>query len=303
MSTVSVILPTHNRPQSVVRAASSVLEQSHRELELIVVDDGSAVPAEQALRPLHDDRMRILRSDLPLGPSRARNLGLEVASGSWIAFQDDDDEWLAGKLERQIAVALDETDEVGVVYSAFWKEFRDGRRAIGGRLAEQPSGDVHGELLRGNFIALPTTLVRREALEEAGRFDPALPCFEDWELFIRLSARFRIEHVPEPLVVAYDTPQSINKSSSILRAAALERILEKHRQAIELDPETHAAFLFHIAHHRCLGGKFRHGRQMFGESFRMRRSWRTAMTLTAATLGPGAYRALARIYDKSRSND
>jgi glycosyltransferase involved in cell wall biosynthesis len=298
MSTVSVILPTHNRPQSVVRAASSVLEQNHRELELIVVDDGSAVPAEQALRPLHDDRMRILRSDMPLGPSRARNLGLEIASGSWIAFQDDDDEWLSGKLERQLAVARDQTGDVGAVYSAFWSEFGDGRRVIGGRPVEQPSGDVHGELLRGNFIALPTTLVRREALDAAGRFDSTLPCFEDWELFIRLAARFRFEHVPEPLVVAYDTPQSINKSSSMLRAAAFERILEKHREAIERDPATHADFLFHIAHHRCLGGE-----RTLGQSFRTRRSWRAAMTWAAATMGPGVYRTLARAYEKMRSSD
>lgn len=302
MSTVSVILPTHNRPQSLVRAASSVLEQSHRELELIVVDDSSAVPASQALSGLEDERMRVLRSDMPLGPARARNLGIEVATGGWIAFQDDDDEWLAEKLERQIAVAGVAADDVGVVYCSFWTELRDGRRVIGGRRAEQRSGDVHRELLRGNFIALPAALVRRAAFDEVGHFDPALPCFEDWELFIGLAARFRFEHVPEPLLVAHDTPQSVNKSSSSMRSVALERILQKHQGAIARDPETHADFLFHIAHHKYLSGDFRQGRRMFGESFRMRRSWRAAMTMAATALGPGAYRRLARIYDRSRSN-
>jgi glycosyltransferase involved in cell wall biosynthesis len=303
MPLVSVILPTHNRPQSVVRAAASVLDQSFRELELIVVDDGSAVPAEQALSQINDGRMRILRSDMPLGPARARNLGLEVATGGWIAFQDDDDEWLAGKVEQQAAVADRSDDAVGVVYCPFWTEFRDGRRAIGGRRAERLSGDLHLELLRGNFVALPAVLVRREAIEQVGRFDPALPCFEDWELFIRLAARFRFERISEPLVVAHDTPQSINKSSSTLRAAALERILEKHADAIELDPQVHADFLFHIAHHRCLGGDFERGQKLFGQSFRVQRSWRTAMARAAASLGPGAYHALANGYDKLRSKD
>lgn len=303
MPLVSVVLPTHNRPQSVVRAAASVLDQGFRELELIVVDDGSAVPAEQALSQVRDERMRILRSDMPLGPARARNLGLEVANGRWIAFQDDDDEWLAGKVERQSAVAEQADDDVGVVYCPFWREFRDGRRAIGGRRAEGLSGDVHHELLRGNFVALPAVLVRREALEQVGRFDPALPCFEDWELFIRLAARFRFEQIAEPLVVAHDTPQSINKSSSTLRAAALERILEKHAEAIERDPQIHAEFLFHIAHHRCLGGEFDRGRKLFGRSFNVQRSWRAAMTRAAASLGPGAYHALAKVYEKLRSSD
>ena len=303
MPLVSVVLPTHNRPQSVVRAAASVLAQGPVELELIVIDDGSAVPAEQALREHRDPRMRIVRSDMPLGPSRARNLGLEIATGSWIAFQDDDDEWLAGKLERQLAVGTQAAPDVGVVYCSFWKEFRDGHRVIGGRRVERPSGDVHLELMRGNFVALPTAMVRRQALERVGRFDPALPCFEDWELFVRLAAHYRFEHVPEPLVVAHDTPQSINKSSSGLRAAALERILEKHREAIERDPETHADFLFHVAHHRCLGGSFDRGRKLLGESLRVRRSWRSAATLAAANLGPGAYRTLTRLYEKLRSRD
>ena len=303
MPLVSVVLPTHNRPQSVVRAVASVLEQGFDELELIVVDDGSAVPAEQTLSTLRDERMRILRSDMPLGPARARNLGLEVASGGWIAFQDDDDEWLAGKIEQQAAVAEQADHDVGVVYCSFWKESRDGSRALGGRRAEHLSGDVHLELLRGNFVALPAVLVRREALEQVGRFDPALPCFEDWELFIRLAERFRFEHIAEPLVVAHDTPQSINKSSSTLRAAALERILEKHAAAIERDAEIHADFLFHIAHHRCLGGEFDRGRKTFGDSFRAQRSWRTAMTLAAAGLGPGAYRALASAYERFRPSD
>jgi glycosyltransferase involved in cell wall biosynthesis len=247
--------------------------------------------------------MRILRSDMPLGPARARNLGLEVATGSWIAFQDDDDEWLAGKLERQVAAAEQADPDTGVVYCSFWTEFHDGRRAIGGRNPGTSAGDVHLELLRGNFVALPALLVRRKALEQVGRFDPALPCFEDWELFIRLAARYRFEHVPEPLVVAYDTPQSINKSSSGLRAAALERILDKHREAIEREPEIHADFLFHIAHHRCLGGEFDRGRKMFGDSLRVRRSWRSAMTLAAASLGPGAYRSLWLAFDRFRSPD
>jgi glycosyltransferase involved in cell wall biosynthesis len=303
MPLVSVVLPTHNRPQSVVRAAASVLDQSVGELELIVIDDGSALPAEQTLGKLRDERMRILRSDMPLGPARARNLGLEVATGSWIGFQDDDDEWLPGKLEKQLEVADRVDRDTGVVYCSFWREFAGGRRTLGGRRPRRASGNVLAELLRGNFVALPAALVRREAFDRIGRFDPSLPCFEDWELFIRLAEHYRFEHLDEPLLLAFDTPRSVNKSSHRLRATAVERILERHRETIAADPGVHAAFLFHIGHHLCLGDEFVRGRNLLGQSVRVRRSWRTAMTRAAATLGPGTYRALARAYARVVSED
>ena len=300
MPAVSVILATRDRPQLVGRAARSVLDQEFRDLELIVVDDGSDVPARAALNAIDDPRVRFVRSDDPLGPARARNLGLEAADGAWIGFQDDDDEWLPGKLACQMELASAAPAEVGVVYGPFTTVGPDGRERAGGRRTASDRGDVLDELLRGNFVALPAALVRRECLDAVGRFDPALACFEDWELFIRLAARYRFERVDRPLVRAHQTPQSVNQAASGTQAEAFSRILERHRESIEERPAAHAEFLFHIAHHLCLSGELRRGRGYHGRSFSRRPTVRSAVTLATSFLGSGVYRALARAYAGTR---
>jgi glycosyltransferase involved in cell wall biosynthesis len=300
MPAVSVILPTHDRPELLTRAARSVLEQSFEDLELIVVDDASREPAERALRCQEDRRTRVLRTDVPLGPARARNLGLEVAVGDWIAFQDDDDEWLPAKLERQMESALRADPRLGVVYCPFWRVGRDGSR-IPSRHPEVSSGQaLREELLRGNFIGLPTAVVRRGCFEEVGRFDPELRCFEDWELFIRIAARFDFERVDEPLVQTHDSPASVNKADSAIQAEAFRRILDNHREAIEANPSVHADFMFHIAHHLCMSGDLRRGREFAGRALRTRPSLRGAVTLATSLFGGGAYRTLARLYEGLR---
>jgi len=298
MSAVSVILPTHDRPRLLPRAVASVLDQSHRELELIVVDDASREPAAGVLGPAHDPRLRLVRSEAALGPARARNLGLAIASGPWVAFQDDDDEWLPGKLERQWTAAAAAPDDVAVVYGPFERRLADGRIVPGARPVGRRDGDLQAELLRGNFVGLPTALVRRSALDVVGTFDPELRCLEDWELFLRLAARFRFVHVEGTLVLAHDTPASVNKASLVAQTGALERILERHRDVIERDAATHADFLFHLAHCRCLAGDMRAGRRLHGESFRRHATPRVAAARAAAWLGPGVYAALARLRER-----
>lgn len=105
MALVSVIIPTTRRPQQLRRALDSVFAQTYRELEAVVVVDG-ANPETMAMLGAYDERrLRVLQNDRPLGPGLARNAGAEVARGEWLAFLDDDDEWLAEKLERQLAQA------------------------------------------------------------------------------------------------------------------------------------------------------------------------------------------------------
>lgn len=300
MPAVSVILATRDRPQLVGRAARSVLDQDYRDLELIVVDDGSAVPARDALTDLEDRRVRFVRADDPLGPAKARNLGLEVAEGTWVGFQDDDDEWLPGKLSRQMDLAARAASEVGVVYGPFLRVGPDGSERAGGRTPERDRGDLLDPLLKGNFVALPAALVRRDCFEAVGRFDPGLGCFEDWELFIRLAARYRFDRVDGPVVAAHESPGSVNQAPSEVQAGAYRRILDRHRAIIEKRPAIHADFLFHIAHHLCLSGELRAGRSYHSKSLSRRPTVRSAITLATTFLGRGIYRALARAYAGSR---
>ena len=116
--TVSVVIPTRNRPDLVVRAVRSALEQTFGDLEVVVIMDGPDAATKAALAKIHDIRLRSLELPLSLGGAAARNAGVRAATGEWIAFLDDDDEWLAGKLARQLEVAHESEAPEPIIFSA-----------------------------------------------------------------------------------------------------------------------------------------------------------------------------------------
>ena len=116
---VSVIIPTRNTPQLVLRAVRSALNQTYPHLEVIVVVDGPDPATNEALNTVVDERLRVVALDHSVGGSDARNIGVQNASGHWVAFLDDDDEWLAPKIEKQIDAALDSNSPFPVVTCYF----------------------------------------------------------------------------------------------------------------------------------------------------------------------------------------
>lgn len=123
--TVSVILPTYNRAHLVGRAIQSVLDQMYQDFEIIVVDDGSGDNTEEIINGFTDTRIRYVKHQKNKGGSAARNTGIKLAKGKYIAFQDSDDEWLPDKLEKQMKAFKKASDEVGVVYTGFHR-IKDG---------------------------------------------------------------------------------------------------------------------------------------------------------------------------------
>jgi glycosyltransferase involved in cell wall biosynthesis len=112
MPLVSTIIPTTRRPNLLIRAINSVLTQTMSNLEVIIVVDGPNPETIMALRELTDSRLRVIQNEVPSGPGLARNMGVAAARGPWIAFLDDDDEWLPHKLERQLAAAEEASQPV-----------------------------------------------------------------------------------------------------------------------------------------------------------------------------------------------
>ncbi len=203
---VSVILPCHNRAASLVTAARTVLSQSHAKLELIIVDDGSSEDIVGAVEALADERVRLLRHPTNLGAAAARNTGVAAAEGAFIAFQDSDDEWLPGKLKKQLA-ALEAAPEAGFAYSDMERiRVVDGREV---REIYQAPDVAKGVLLdpvrldyASRDIGLQTCVFRREALLQSGDgpFDVSLRRFIDLELLLRVLREHGGVRVPEPLV-------------------------------------------------------------------------------------------------------
>jgi glycosyltransferase involved in cell wall biosynthesis len=199
LSSVSVIVPTHNRAATVARAVRSVLSQSYQELEVIVVDDGSTDETPEVVASFADPRLRYIVHATKRGGGAARNTGIDVASGEYIAFLDADDEWLPDKLEDQIAAIQRVDPSVAAIYTGFAVVDAAGRVAAV-RLPRH-RGSILSELWCANVVrTVSTVVVRRTALQRVGGFDPTLPSCQDWDLWLRLAKVHQFDFLPRVLV-------------------------------------------------------------------------------------------------------
>jgi glycosyltransferase involved in cell wall biosynthesis len=223
---VSVVLPTYNRAAVVGRALRSVLAQTYGELDVIVVDDGSTDDTEAVVTDVQDPRVRYVRRGNG-GPGAARNTGIALARGRYVAFQDSDDEWLPDKLTKQVAKLLAAPADVGLVVCGH-REFRP--ETVNELTVEEflARGDAKGSLLTGLWYVPATWLARRDVLERAGPFDESLPSCEDHDLAFRLSDVCRFECVPEILVLKHHTGGSVYDHAAT-RVEGFRRVLERHR--------------------------------------------------------------------------
>lgn len=214
MPLVSVIIPTYNRITTLPRAMDSVLNQTYGNLELIVVDDGSTDGTQEYVRGVSDKRVRYVKGDGNRGPAAARNLGVKLARGEYIAFQDSDDEWHLDKLEKQMPVLLDSQQENGMVYCKFTRYHGQTRQDVMPPEmipANCKHGNIHPVLLLQPLIGTPTMVIKKEYFLQVGGFNEGLKTFEDYEFTVRFSQCHPMGFVEESLVKVNDTPDSIDK--------------------------------------------------------------------------------------------
>jgi glycosyltransferase involved in cell wall biosynthesis len=203
---VSVVIPTFNRAATIVRAVESVLQQTYRPLEVIVVDDGSTDATPEVLKA-YGSALVYVRQD-NAGPAAARNRGIREAQGDLVAFLDSDDLWRATKLERQVAVLERAGAETRCCLCDTLMKTADGRErssfAIAWLRMKEPEGRWlnPAAVLATRFVLFcQAALVRRAALLECGGFDEQLWLMEDHDLALRLALRGPWAFVREPLAV------------------------------------------------------------------------------------------------------
>ena len=214
---VSIILPTYNRADLVKKAIDSVLQQTYREFELIVVDDGSTDHTEQTVAAIEDDRIRYIKLEKNGGPSNARNAGIDAAAYNYIAFHDSDDCWKREKLQKQMNRLLESSPETGFVYGCYEYNSLDGRKACFPRKElekEKKTGFIYPQMLLENLIGMPTILVKRECIEKIGKVNIHYASLEDYEWMLRLSRAYKAEYLDEILVDVYATKGSVNQNLS-----------------------------------------------------------------------------------------
>lgn len=200
---VSVIIPTYNRAHTILRSVNSVLNQTYKDLELLVIDDGSTDNTKELLEQINDSRLRYIYLGANSGASNARNAGVSYASGEWIAFQDSDDEWKPEKLEIQMNLAS-KHPEYSMIYSFYTGHFSNTTMSVPAEpLPPIMEGDMYYTLLYRNVIGAPTTLIKKEAFLQSGGYDTTYKSLEDWEFVIRFSRNYLIGCIPECLMDAY----------------------------------------------------------------------------------------------------
>ncbi len=196
---ISVVIPTYNRAETVLRALESVSSQTRQPFEVIVVDNGSTDSTPERIRSQFPGvRYYYLKA---LGVSRARNLGIDVAQGNWLAFLDSDDEWHPHKLEQQIR-ALTLHPEFRICHTdEIW--IRNGKRVNAMDKHAKSGGYIFSKCLPLCVISPSSVLIHREVFADIGNFDESLPACEDYDLWLRICGRYPVLFLPEKLILKY----------------------------------------------------------------------------------------------------
>lgn len=197
---VSVIIPTFNRKARILIAARSVLSQTYQNLELIVVDDGSTDGTPAAIKTIQDKRLQTIIIEHS-GVSRARNCGVRISNGEYIAFLDSDDSWHREKLEQQLCfhqihpeLSISQTQEIWI---------RNGKRVNPGIKHRKSEGYIFLESLNLCTITPSSVFLTRKLFESYGGFDKDLPACEDYDLWLKITAKHHVGLLDELLLTKH----------------------------------------------------------------------------------------------------
>lgn len=234
MYLVSAVITTHKRePKIVERALKSILNQTYKNIEIIVVDDS---PADYAFRSLvkkmiekyKNERVLYIAHESCQGACAARNTGLAHARGEFIGYLDDDDEWLPNKIDKQLSGLID--DRIAFVYCGS-ETMIDNKSMIKSPWIEFFKGEIFNQLILRNFVGSTSfPLIRKCCLEAVGGFDVFMESAQDYDVWLRLAERYAVNYVKDILVRyhIHDTEQ-ISKNY-MRRVNGLERLNEKNKE-------------------------------------------------------------------------
>jgi glycosyltransferase involved in cell wall biosynthesis len=243
---VSVILPTYNSSANLPEAIGSILGQTYRNLELIIVDDGSTDATAEVLAAFTDPRISVIRHQENHGVARAYNTGLGASRGGFIGFIGSDDAWIPEKLEDEIACFSRLPPEYGMVYADMWELDPAGNR----RYWHSPeiAGPGIIDAARADYqvfcLGNGSALVRRNFLDRAGAFDEQFRCFVDLDFLIRLSRVCLFFHIRKPLYLYRSGRGTCSNAYEVCRSRVL--LLKKYPEtAVDRNFLVHQYDLIH----------------------------------------------------------
>jgi len=196
---VSIVIPSYNRGYCLEACLRSALQQSYKNIEIIVVDDASRDDTKSRVMAMADPRLHYVAHKHNRGGGAARNTGIHHASGEYIAFLDSDDRWAPDKLEKQMTGLLAQGDGVGFSYTWLLCVDADDQELM--RVSQEFDGDCRRQILVSNFVGtFSNVLIRRDLLVQVGWLDEEMKSCQDWDMFIRLLAVTQVHCLREYVV-------------------------------------------------------------------------------------------------------
>ena len=217
---ISVIIPTYNRGNLISNSIKSVLNQTYKNLEVIVVDDGSTDITPIEIDKIKDERLRYIKLTENSGGSNARNIGIKNAVGKYISFQDSDDIFYPEKLEKQINNIINKNADldfckIKVIFNSSYYYIVPSRN----QEKNFTKGNIYTELIsRGNFISTQAILIKKNLIEKY-YFDNNMPRLQDYELILRMIPKVKISYTDKVLVDLHIQKDSIQNSKEKLKKA------------------------------------------------------------------------------------
>lgn len=258
---VSVIIPLYNREDTIRKAAESVLKQTYKDLELIIVDDCSGDGSVEVVRSMlgEDPRIRLILSEKNGGACLARNKGIDAAKGELVAFHDSDDIWHPDKLEKSLKAL--EREGADMVFSSFRRIGKSGMQKGSCIIPEYDLNqyeDKFKQVLLKNCVSTQTIVIKKEVLKQV-RFDERFPRFQDWEFTLQvLKQGYSVYFIKEALVDCYVLDDSI--TANFDKAEKAYRLLEKkYAKELKEIPEFAATLYrdwgYQLEYHRRNGSE------------------------------------------------
>lgn len=245
---VSIIIPSYNRQETIIRAVESVLHQTYPKIEVIVVDDCSSDNTVFILKEKYQNDNRVIIERLPenKGACFARNRGIELSKGEYIAFLDSDDEFYSDKIDKQVNAIRDtQSDLCASDY------VRIDQRGIKSKIVVKKcsSQELYDELLFCNFITTGTLIGKRCCFVKM-RFDESLPRYQDWDLVLKLCLKYKFCFLNEDTLLQKYQQNSITSSTSHKKTFdAMGIIFEKNRNGFKNNRRAMTQFQWLMGYH------------------------------------------------------
>jgi len=298
MPKVSVIIPTHNRDEFLGSTIASVLSQTYSDFEIIVVDDNSGDRTHEVIKSIKDGRMKYIRHRDNMGPSAARNTAISSATGEYIAFLDDDDEWMPEKLQKQVEL-LDkcEPNICGVYSNRLVIDKLSNRIISTSPQAKKLKGNLLYQLSIGSPIHTSTVLIRKRCIEKVGLFDETMSYMEDRDFWIRLSLNWDFEYIDKPLTIAYVHKQGHLSESLEGQTTGRGKLLERYNDLFSTDRKTWSKLHLLQGAQYCQLKSMKKGRKNILKGIKIYPfNLKSYLHLFSSILGINAYQRLRKLF-------